>query len=157
MTKNVRMRITLLLYLFMVGFQAIAQLGTTVMEISADNASNYSTWTGSEGTGFGAWTYSQGGGNSYIGTTALGANSFGLSSSNSNYITVNRAFESALKEGDVFSMKIGHTAVDTLGVISIALLDGSTPVVYLTYNSGSLIGVCMMDLFLQVLRLLNLF
>ena len=128
MTKNVRMRITLLLYLFMVGFQAIAQLGTTVMEISADNASNYSTWTGSEGTGFGAWTYSQGGGNSYIGTTALGANSFGLSSSNSNYISADRAFESALKEGDVFSMKIGHTAVDSLGAISIALLDGSTPV-----------------------------
>lgn len=122
------MRITLLLYLFMVGFQAIAQLGTTVMEISADNASNYSTWTGSEGTGFGAWTYAQGGGNSYIGTTALGANSFGLSSANSNYIVADRAFESALKEGDVFSMKIGHTAVDSMGAISIALLDGSTPV-----------------------------
>ena len=53
------MRITLLLYLFMVGFHAIAQLGTTVMEISADNAFNYSTLTGSEGTGFGADVFSR--------------------------------------------------------------------------------------------------
>ena len=130
------MRIILLLYLFMVGFQTIAQLGTTVMEISADNASNYSTWVGNKGTGFSAWAFDQIGGNFYIGTTAQGANSFGVTSTASGYAVAQRSFESALKEGDVFTMKIGLTAMAAGGRISIDLLDGSTAVFSMIYSGG---------------------
>ena len=54
--KNAQLWGIPLALLIMVSFKANGQLGTTEMDISADDASNYSNFTGNEGSGFGAWS-----------------------------------------------------------------------------------------------------
>ena len=115
--------------LIMVGFKANGQLGTTEMDISADDASNYSSFTGNEGSGFGAWSFTNSGGSAYLGTTGQGAASFGLtSSSGSNYIIARRDFESSLKEGEYFTVDVGYTSITTGGILGIEMLSGGNPV-----------------------------
>ena len=114
--------------LIMVGFKANGQLGTTEMDISADDASNYSSFTGNEGSGFGAWSFTNSGGSAYLGTTGQGAASFGLtSSSGSNYIIARRDFESSLKEGEYFTVDVGYTSITTGGILGIEMLSGGNP------------------------------
>jgi hypothetical protein len=137
--KNAQLwKIPLALFI-MVSFKANGQLGTTEMDISADDASNYSSFSGNEGSGFGAWIITSAGTSSaYIGTTGQGATSFGLSSnaSFSNYIYARRDFESSLKEGEYFTVDVGHTSIATGGIVGIEILSGGNPVWEMTYVGG---------------------
>ena len=105
-----------------------------------DNASNYGgTWnSGSNGgTGFGAWTINDGDGGHYIGSTGLGANTFGLFNTFTTTTTdAIRPLTGTLSPGQTFSIDLGFSAFAASGVIGINLRSGTNDVITL-FTTGS--------------------
>lgn len=109
---------------------AIVAISSGAFALTAsDNSGNYSTtFIGlNQGTGFNAWTGSgTGGGGNYIGGSGLSASSFAIYSGGStgNSYQATRPFSTAMSVGDVFSVNLGNTGVDTGGEIGINLFSG---------------------------------
>jgi hypothetical protein len=108
-----------------------------------DPTNNTNGWqTGDNGgTGFGAWTLtSSGGGGSYIGSTGLGATTFGLFAGGdqaSDLSSADRPFTGALSAGQTFSIDLGHSSsIATGGEVGVQLLDNGTPVITLKFVGG---------------------
>ena len=109
---------------------ALALLGicpqtASAQVIASDNAGNSAyttTFVGVDGgTGFAAWTAGTPGANSgtYLGTTGLGATTFGIYSGNTGSMSVYRKFDNALRlasggnPGDTFRLDLGYTGVSS--------------------------------------------
>jgi hypothetical protein len=84
----------------------LAVTGAFGASVASDNSSNYGgTWTdrSNGGFGFGAWTINDGDGGHYIGSTGLGANTFGLFNTFTSTTTdAIRPFTGVLGAGDTF-------------------------------------------------------
>jgi hypothetical protein len=98
---------------------------------AADNSSNYpgGAWnTGTNGgTGFGAWTINDGDGGHYIGSTGLGASTFGLFNTfNTTTTDAIRPFTGNLVAGDTFSVDLGFTTFAAAGSVGLNLRSGNT-------------------------------
>ena len=109
---------------------------------ASDNASNYPNgtpdWTtGSNGgTGFGAWTITDGDGGHYIGSTGLGANTFGLFNTFTTTTTdAVRPLTGTLLAGETFSVDLGFTAF-TGGAVGVNLRSGTNDVITLFTNGA---------------------
>ena len=95
-----------------------------------DVASNYTSasWTNGsdQGTGFGAWSLSNtGGGGRYVGGTGLGANTFGIFSTDTGTSTAIRPFDAPLLAGQTFKVQLGYTFLNNSGEIGLNLWSGS--------------------------------
>lgn len=127
---------------------SLSAVGSYAAAVASDNASDtvYTSngWqTGDNGgTGFGQWSLTaSGGGGSYIGTTGLGTNSFGLfagGSGNSDLSSADRPFTGALTAGQTFSIDLGHSnnIASGGGAVGLNLLSGSTVVFTLKFEGG---------------------
>lgn len=100
---------------------------------ASDSSTNYSgTFIGlNQGTGFNAWTGSgTGSGGNYIGGSGLSASSFAIYSGGTggNSYQATRPFSTAMSVGDVFSVQLGYTGVDSgvPGEIGINLFSGGS-------------------------------
>lgn len=110
--------------------------------IASDNSSNYTgTFVGQNGgTGFNAWTSDPiGSGGSYIGATGLSADSFGIFAGGGagNSMSVYRGFTSAMSIGDVFSIDLGYTGVDTGGQVGINFLAAGNTRLTFKFTGGT--------------------
>jgi hypothetical protein len=119
------------LALTLTSFAVIATLNAA--NPASDNASNYANtaaWTtGSNGgSGFGPWTLTDGDGGHYIGTTGLGANTFGLFNTFSTTTTdaVRPLTGGFLSSGQTFSVDLGFTTFAAAGSVGLNLRSGTT-------------------------------
>lgn len=99
----------------------------TYLYNASDAASNYSSWTNgsNQGEGLGVWNMISGGnGGSYLGTTGLGNNTFGIYSGNTgsaNYFTAQRELDGTIPVGGSFQVDLGYTGVSNGGEIGLNL------------------------------------
>ncbi|MGJ8651860.1 MAG: PEP-CTERM sorting domain-containing protein [Opitutaceae bacterium] len=121
---------------------ALAAVPAFAASIAIDNASNYSgSWTGNEGSGFGAWSFStSGAGGSYLGSTGEGNPSFGLfagGDGGSDLSSASRGFTGDLTAGQTFSIDLGHSnGISSGGEVGINLTDGGSSVFTLKFVGG---------------------
>ena len=108
-----------------------------VLDKADDNAYSGNWDDGSNGgAGFSGWSFvSTGTGGRYIGSTAIGDDSFGIYADGDSY-SATRPFEKPLKSGDTFTVDIGHTSTID-GEIGLTLLDGSSGVITLKFVGGA--------------------
>ena len=118
---------------------AHAQLGTDVFSVAEDNAGNYASWNNgdNQGNGFASWSLNQIGGGHYAGSSGVGNPSLAIFSSGfGNFSSATRNFNSPLKQGDTFSVDVGHTTT-IIGEIFLQLLDNGSPVITLKFVGGT--------------------
>ncbi|HTJ00097.1 MAG TPA: TIM-barrel domain-containing protein, partial [Dongiaceae bacterium] len=104
--------------------------------IAADSASNYSSFIGNQGFGFGAWTINTPGGGKYISNET--PRNFGLWNSTANAAaTAARPFNATLAAGQTFSVQLQMNTLDTAGNTNgFALQDAAGNTLFRYWHQG---------------------
>jgi hypothetical protein len=125
---------------------AIATAGAFAANPASDNSSDpvYHDGNGwatgdNGGTGFGAWTITDGDGGHYVGTTGLGASTFGLFNTFNTTTTdaVRPLTGGFLTAGDTFSIDLGFTTFAAAGSVGLNLRSGTTESLTLSTDGSS--------------------
>ncbi|MEY3481451.1 MAG: hypothetical protein RIQ71_2226 [Verrucomicrobiota bacterium] len=116
-------------------FSALYPSNLPPAQTGADEPANYTSWgNGAQGgSGFGVWNIAAtGSAGSFLADTVnhtnlsvSAAKGFGLWANNSGAVTARRNLPSAMKAGDIVSVRIDNNWVDTGGRVGVALADSA--------------------------------